>query len=131
MDDKRDAMRIIASVEVLTGQWLSGDEALSLVRLAQSREDLFAHGTIARGWLADQIGAEVLFRAIAEASAIEPAPLGELTSPDARSNEVAAALAAEQSVRLAIQLAESPTAADPLAMLASQSSARRYRQVES
>lgn len=81
MPNEQHIERLIGSVRILTGRWLSAEEAQHLLRRSGNREELVAKGVLEEGWLAQHLAGLALFDEAGRASAIPTAPLGKAEEP--------------------------------------------------
>lgn len=104
--------RILIAHHMLTGAWMSGDQARRLVSASGSRDELLAHGIIDLGWLDNAPAAREKFGALAAAAMLG----SDLAQEDDSVPHPAAqpiCTSRDQARELLAQFAEDPVTTDP------------------
>lgn len=104
--------RILVAHHMLTGAWMSGDQARRLVSASGSRDELLAHGIIDLGWLNNAPAAREKFAALA-AAAMLGSDLAEEDDSVPYPAAKPVSMSKDEALELLAKFAEDPVATDP------------------
>jgi len=110
-----DIDQVITAIHVVTGQWLTGNDAEKLARLVGTREELLAHGILDLAWLDEHPAAKRQFLELKQSALMPIEPLLGIDGPPPPTPNTEADK--DALLTLAKQFAEDPTEVNPLTTL--------------